>query len=105
MTNCSEKKAYYCMNACCYISRKKIFFSEIEGLGIENIVESNGEFYLKNKDSFGACVFLNEEEGECNIYERRPIVCRTYSCQGSSHIELFAQEITHYLKNKNKKKE
>ncbi len=98
MTICNESKSYYCLNACCYIQKKRVYSDEVKQIGLENIVRQGDDYLLKNKDSFGACVFLNEEEGKCDIYEKRPYNCKTYTCFGYLAIELFAQEIAYYRK-------
>ena len=93
MTICDECKSSYCINACCYITFKRINEWEVENLGEENIIRRGEQVYLRNEPYTNACVFLNEEEGYCTIYDKRPNVCKIYSCQGEN-LELLIQEIS-----------
>ena len=100
MTICGEKKVGYCLSACCYIARKEVSEEEIERVGLENVVRRGDRYLLKSEPRSGRCLLLDEEKGECTIYEDRPSVCRLYSCQ-NHNIELLIQEVT-FMKKKKK---
>ena len=59
---CNGPKARYCRSACCYIKNKPVHTSEVEDLGLENIVEKRGGLYLKNKDNKIFCSFSSYTE-------------------------------------------
>ena len=40
--------------------------------------EESGWTLLKSKSVEGSCIFLNEENNQCQIYEARPLQCSTY---------------------------
>lgn len=46
------------------------------------------KFAIKKPFS-GNCVFLNDTESKCMIYECRPNVCRLFKCDGSDWYELL----------------
>merc|ERR1712157_680092 len=45
---------------------------------ISNYVNKNSGAVLKSKINSASCIFLNEETNECDIYNVRPLQCRTY---------------------------
>jgi|APSaa5957512622_1039677.scaffolds.fasta_scaffold113936_2 Fe-S-cluster containining protein len=101
---CSEPYANMCYNACCY-EGKPIFEPEIEKIGLENIIEKSKGLYLKNKEGSMACIFLDEDNNKCNIYEKRPFACQTYFCHDQSAIRIqnMAQEATYDRKKRRTK--
>ena len=102
MVKCDGPKTSYCHNACCYIIRKEITEGEAHKLGLENVVTMGDNYYLQNKERSDACVFLNETDEQCSIYEDRPLTCRLYSCVGQDLV-LLAQEAAHQRKRLAKK--
>ena len=106
MTICSCIKTSYCLNSCCYFSKKQVSEKEALSLGLESIIKLGSNYYLKNKtESFSACTFLDEEKGACNIHDKRPSVCRIYDCYNDGRIEYLFQEVRHYLKKRRGKHE
>jgi Fe-S-cluster containining protein len=53
-----------------------VHYSEAPDLDI--YFGGNGTAYIR-KDEDGRCVYL--KDGRCSIYERRPDVCRTFTCE------------------------
>jgi len=78
--------------------------TEAINLGLENIIKFGQKYYLKPKlkSGFSACTFLDEEKGECTIYDLRPTTCRIYDCSGDNRIDLMFQEVMYLLKKKDK---
>lgn len=44
-----------------------------------------GKPYFSRKDAEGQCVHHGKKEG-CNVYQNRPRVCRSYSCENDERI-------------------
>ena len=82
MTTCDDIRKEYCQSACCYFKDKPITSEEAVLLGDEGAIKVDGEWRLRNNPMTGACVYLDTQEGRCEIYtsERRPSVCKEYSC-------------------------
>ncbi|MBT4936111.1 hypothetical protein HOL21_00535 [Candidatus Woesearchaeota archaeon] len=97
---CNGPKARYCRSACCYIKNKPVHTSEVEDLGLENIVEKRGGLYLKNKDKFGTCIFLDEDSLLCEIALQIPFWCQTYTCFGHKGMDKFVEEVWYHRKKK-----
>lgn len=87
MALCSDVKAAYCCNACCYIKWKPVRKNEVPRIGLENIVFRGNVTYLRNQPGSNACVFLDVEEGRCKIYEKRPDNCAIFSCLYNPYIQ------------------
>ncbi len=88
MIKCNERLSMYCQNACCYIKDKEITDQEATLLAPEGAVKwDDGKFRLRNNPVTGACVYLNIEEGHCNLVKRSPSLwpslCSDYSCTTS----------------------
>jgi Fe-S-cluster containining protein len=62
---------------CCSLSHLTINLHHTEAPDFE-VYFSNGTAYIK-KGEDGACIYLRN--GRCSIYERRPDVCRTFTCE------------------------
>ena len=100
MTICNGPHSRNCYSACCYIPRKHVFPAEVDKIGLENVVEKNGKYFLGNKDDFGTCVFLEEEAMICEIAYQMPLSCQIYTCAGIQDFDLFWQEVRHYRKKR-----
>lgn len=104
MTICSGCKVNYCLNSCCYFAKKEVYENEAVELGLENMIIKGDKYFLKPKhEGFSACIFLDEEEGKCAVYEKRPTICSIYDCQGDSRIDLMFQEVM-FISKKDKKR-
>jgi Fe-S-cluster containining protein len=100
MTICYGPRSRNCYSACCYISRKPVLSAEVDQVGLENVIEKNGKYFLKNKDDFGACVFLDEDALICEIPYQMPFACQQYTCADVSRFDLFWQEVRHHRKKR-----
>ncbi|MBI2572351.1 YkgJ family cysteine cluster protein [Candidatus Woesearchaeota archaeon] len=92
MTECDELYADFCMNACCYFPTKRLTPQEAKTLERFTVDES-GRFLLENDPITGACVFLDVENGRCQIYEQRPAVCQGYKCHYDSTVTTIISDL------------
>jgi hypothetical protein len=81
---CNEIRVDDCESACCYYPDKEITIDEAADL--QYVVKKEGTWYLKNKEFSGACFYLDEDSGSCEIYNSRPDVCKVYSCERDPSI-------------------
>jgi Fe-S-cluster containining protein len=44
--------------------------------------------YMIRKGVNGYCIHLDQEKRQCSIYERRPAICRLYSCRNDGKVWL-----------------
>ena len=100
MTICHGPRSKFCYSSCCYIAKKPVLEEEVEQIGLENIIEKNGCYFLRNKDDFGTCIFLDEEVMLCKISHHMPIYCQLYTCAEHPNFDLFWQEVRHYRKKR-----
>ncbi|MEZ0345281.1 MAG: YkgJ family cysteine cluster protein [Infirmifilum sp.] len=74
----------YCLKCgkCCINTEMILLEEDVQrlkslGLNLDAVAERRGGFLrLKNVD--GRCVFYDEANGHCRIYEHRPLGCRLY---------------------------
>ncbi len=100
MTLCHGPRSRNCYSSCCYIARKPVLKEEVEQIGLENVIERNGKYFLRNKDDFGTCIFLDEESMLCDVFYRMPLSCQLYVCAGHPYFDLFWQEVRYYRKKR-----
>ena len=78
--NCSERM-HICKSICCKLNFP-LNAEEVES----GIVKWDlGKPYYIRHNSCGYCSHRGEQ-GQCGVYENRPIVCKTYSCAGDERI-------------------
>ncbi|UCF04990.1 MAG: YkgJ family cysteine cluster protein [bacterium] len=74
--DCEERIAV-CHGRCCQfgfaLSAEEVASGKIDW-------DPNWPFYIK-RDKDGFCVHWDRKTGFCGIYEQRPEICRTYSCE------------------------
>ena len=75
-------------------------------LNLERLKKQQGlttdDWTLQLSEEEGKCVFLNQENGACNIWEDRPANCRNYFVMGSNkHCSVFKREpeLSHSIKS------
>ncbi len=81
---CDDKFAPDCESACCYIPSKEITNEDSRRLDPENVVRLGEGIFIKDNPVTGACPYL---DGGCTIYDKRPQVCRDYSCSVDGKIK------------------
>lgn len=78
-----ENRKHVCRTACC---------SFAYALSLQDIREgirwSLGKPFMNAREAGGYCVHLNKDTLTCSIYERRPAVCRQYSCRNDHRVWL-----------------
>jgi hypothetical protein len=85
-----------CCGNCC---SDLLVLTETEISKIKKLVEKEGiKPVLHEKNNF-SCPFLNLEN-RCNIYEKRPWICRSYLCRNTS--ELILKSVKFIRKNAGK---
>jgi hypothetical protein len=80
--NCDNRK-HICRAACCTFAYA-LSLQDIH----EGIRWSLGKPFMNAKEPDGYCVHLNKDTLACSIYERRPAVCRQYSCRNDQRVWL-----------------
>ncbi len=80
--NCENRK-HICRAACCTFAYA-LSLQDIR----EGIRWSLGKPFMNAKEPDGYCVHLNKDTLTCSIYERRPAVCRQYSCCNDHRVWL-----------------
>lgn len=78
--DCGPRRAA-CRSACC-----KLEFALSKEDIEDGIRFSYRQPYLALKGDDGYCHHMDRDTGMCGIYEARPAICRTYSCEGDSRI-------------------
>jgi Fe-S-cluster containining protein len=78
-----EKRKHICRAACCAFAYA-LSLQDIR----EGIRWSLGKPFMNARKADGFCVHLNKDTLTCNIYERRPAVCRQYSCRSDQRVWL-----------------
>jgi Fe-S-cluster containining protein len=87
----NNRKAIYVpcgsCSACCYGHQVPIKPEQGDNImdyigGIVRAKDPNNPWtwILARKES-GACHYLEEQTGKCTIYDKRPVVCRTFDCR------------------------
>jgi Fe-S-cluster containining protein len=88
-----DARIHVCKAVCCRL-KFPLSTAEIE----EAIVKWDiGHPYLIRHESDGYCTHNDRSAHGCTVYERRPTVCRTYSCVGDKRIwaDFDAMELNH----------
>jgi Fe-S-cluster containining protein len=78
-----ESRKHLCHAACCAMAYA-LSPQDIR----EGIRWSLGKPFMNARGADGYCVHLNRDAMTCSIYERRPAVCRQYSCRNDRRIWL-----------------
>ena len=88
-----DARMHVCHAVCC---RLKFPLSAPE-IGEATVKWDIGHPYLIRHESDGYCTHNDRSAHGCMVYERRPTVCRTYSCVGDKRIwaDFDAMELNH----------
>ncbi len=81
--NCAERLPY-CQSACCSLDVVLSTQDVEEGAVRWDLAHP----YQLRRSRDGYCCHLQRETGGCEVYERRPYVCRSYSCANDKRIWL-----------------
>lgn len=83
---------YNCINCkapCCRLAVRLTTIEIRSGTYLHTLTrESNGDIgaYIPQTKE-GNCMYRCVEEGICTIYQRRPLVCRGYTCENDPRID------------------
>ena len=77
-----EARLPVCRAACCKLD----FALSVPELEASEIKWDLGRPYFIRHDSNGYCSHLDAASGRCGIYDKRPCVCRNYSCAEDKRI-------------------
>ena len=88
-----QARLQLCKSACCKLQ----FALNIPELEQAEIKWDLGRPYFIRHDSNGYCSHLNCSSGSCDVYEKRPGVCRDYSCTEDKRIwtDFDKMELNH----------
>jgi Fe-S-cluster containining protein len=92
LVNTSLYDIIVCQKGCSYCCKIPVEVSELE----VDYIEKNTKYkiqHIERIDTNEYCPFLNRQKGICNIYEFRPLVCRTF----------FTFDHPEYCENKDEK--
>jgi Fe-S-cluster containining protein len=78
-----ENRKHICRTACCALAYA-LSPQDIR----EGIRWSLGKPFMNARGADGYCVHLHQDTLTCSIYEKRPAVCRQYSCRNDRRIWL-----------------
>jgi len=81
--NCAERLPY-CQSACCSLDVVLSPQDVEEGAVRWDLAQP----YNLRRSGDGYCCHLQRDSGGCEVYERRPYVCRSYSCAEDKRIWL-----------------
>lgn len=84
--DCAER-LHLCQGACCKLGFL-LSWQDVQ----EGIRWDLGRPFLIARGADGYCVHLDRQAGRCRIYERRPVVCRTFDCRNDRRIWLDFEE-------------
>lgn len=59
-------------------------YNKVLGCYSQVIVEDRAVDIILGSNSVGNCLFLDQQQGKCRIYQWRPLVCQTFICAPSS---------------------
>jgi Fe-S-cluster containining protein len=79
-----QARLHLCKSACCKLD----FALSVRELEEAEVKWDLGRPYFIRHDSNGYCSHLDCDSGNCNIYDKRPGVCRNYSCAKDQRIWL-----------------
>lgn len=77
-----DRRMPICHAVCCRLS----FALTVEEIESGTVRWDLGQPYYIRHEADGRCTHIDRASGGCSIYERRPQVCRTYSCAGDTRI-------------------
>lgn len=77
-----ENRIPLCRGACCRLS----FALTVQDLEEGAVKWALGRPYMIRHDADGYCHHVERDTKHCGIYERRPIVCRSYDCRKDKRI-------------------
>ncbi|MFI5040818.1 MAG: YkgJ family cysteine cluster protein [Acidimicrobiales bacterium] len=77
-----EARMHVCGAVCCRL-KFPLSAAEVEEGSVKWDI---GHPYLIRHESDGYCTHNDRETHGCHVYDRRPTVCRTYSCAGDKRI-------------------
>lgn len=77
-----ENRIPLCRGACCRLS----FALTVQDLEEGAVKWALGRPYMIRHEADGYCHHLERETKHCGIYEKRPIVCRSYDCRKDKRI-------------------
>jgi len=79
--DCDERMPL-CRGACCRLR----FALTVQDLEEGSVKWELGRPYMIRHDADGYCHHVDRETKHCDIYEKRPIVCRSYDCRKDKRI-------------------
>lgn len=79
--NCAERMPV-CKAICCRLS----FPLTAEEVQSGQLKWEMGRPYFIRHNSQGACVHQNDATGACGVYDKRPSICKRYSCETDTRI-------------------
>ncbi len=77
-----DQRIPLCRGACCRLS----FALTVQDLEEGAVKWALGRPYMIRHDADGYCHHLERETKHCGVYEKRPIVCRSYDCRKDKRI-------------------
>jgi hypothetical protein len=77
-----ENRMTLCRGACCRLR----FALTVQDLEEGEVKWEFGRPYMIRHDADGYCHHLERETKHCGVYEKRPIVCRSYDCRKDKRI-------------------
>jgi Fe-S-cluster containining protein len=77
-----ENRIPLCRGACCRLS----FALTVQDLEEGAVKWELGRPYMIRRSADGYCHHLQREDKRCGVYERRPIICRSYDCRKDKRI-------------------
>jgi len=75
---------------CCELDMQRPLFEDEDQM-YDSVTDSDGRTCLATDDE-GRCIYL--VDGECSIYDRRPLLCRAYDCRGHVASRMIEREIS-----------
>jgi Fe-S-cluster containining protein len=77
-----DQRIPLCRGACCRLR----FALTVQDLEEGSVKWELGRPYMIRHDADGYCHHLERETNQCGIYDKRPIVCRSYDCRKDKRI-------------------
>lgn len=90
--DCDQGRQMGCATYCCTLL---VRMSDEEARQRALEAGASGEEPLKRyieKDASGYCIHLERESGRCGIWQRRPQVCREYSCNDDVMLQVVLRD-------------
>jgi Fe-S-cluster containining protein len=79
--NCGERM-HICKGVCCKLN----FALTPEEVESRDLKWELGHPYFIRHEKSGYCSHMDEQKNCCNVYDKRPAVCRNYSCREDARI-------------------